>query len=165
MRLLSAGFAGCFFISVGSFAKRSRPVAACRQNKTLDLGSAIGAGLDRQDTPNDVGAILHDAQAHPPPTRGIDSKATAIIFDAKSDVSGLCRQPDLDSSGFSVLDGIVNPFLGDPIELQSDGLAHGQNRPVAAQSASDTKEVFRFAGQLLEGWQESVGFDFDRIES
>src|SRR5437773_3094514 len=129
MRLLSAGFVGCFFISVSFFAKRSRPVAACRQNKTLDLGSAIGAGLDRQDTPNDVGAILHDAQADPPATRGIDSKATAIILDAKSDVSRLCRQPDLDSSGFSVLDGIVNSFPGHPIELQAEGLAQRQNRP------------------------------------
>src|SRR5882724_7093104 len=156
MRRLFAGFGGWFFISVGSFAEKSRPVAACRQNKTLDLGSAIGAGLDRQDTPNDMSAILHDAKAHPPPARCLDSKATAIILDAKSEVSGLCRQPDFDSSGFSVLDGVVNPFLGDPIELQGGGLAHGQNRPVAAQGASDTKEVFRFAGQLLEGWHQSV---------
>src|SRR6266566_1985914 len=145
MRLLSAGSDGCFFISVGSFAKRSRPVAARRQNKTLDLGSAIGAGLDRQDTPNDVGAILHDAKAHPPPTRTIDPKATAIILDAKSDVSWLCRQSDFDSCGFSVLDGVVDPFLGDPIELYADGLAQGQNGLVAVQSAGNAEEFFRFA--------------------
>src|SRR5437867_10102368 len=119
MRHLLACFDGCLFISAGPFAQRSGSSAACRGNKTLDLRAAIGAGLDRQDTPNDVGAILHDAKAHPTPTRSIDAKAAAIIFDAKSEVSWLGRQTDFNSAGFAVLDGVVDCFLVDPVELQA----------------------------------------------
>src|SRR6266478_5979263 len=105
MRRLFAGFDACFFISVGSSAERIRSDAACRRNKTLYLRAAIGAGRDLQDTPDDAGAILHDAKTHSARTGSIEPKAAAIILDAQSEVSWLCRQPDFDCSWLSMLDG------------------------------------------------------------
>src|SRR5436190_22125072 len=133
MRVFMAGPVGRFFTSQDAFGEAGQSSALRHRNKTLDLGAAIGAGLDRQDAPNDVSAILHNTLAHSPPTRRIDPKAATIVLDSKSKMSGIRRQSYFDPAGFSMFDRVVDSFLGDSIEMQADGLAHRQYGPVTAQ--------------------------------
>src|SRR5437773_6904386 len=64
-----------------------------------------------------------------------------------------------------MFDGIVDAFLGDPIELQADELVDHEDRLSGAQFAWDVKEVLGFAGELLQRRDQSADFNFDRVES
>src|SRR5438874_5081227 len=99
---------------------------AGHRDEALDFRASIRTGIDFQNASNDVSAIVHNAKPHSVLARCIGAKALAVILDAKPDMIGFNRESDFDPRGPRVLDGIVDPFLGNPIKLQADESAEGQ---------------------------------------
>ena len=111
-----------------------------------------------------TGPMLHDLQPGAGGS-GTQGKGLTVIGDCQNNVPVVLGQIDLDPSGPTVLDRVVDRLLRDAKQVRSRAAFGHQHRPDNVAPASDAKQLARRSGELLQSGHESIRNVLDRLES
>jgi hypothetical protein len=68
-----------------------------------------------------VATILHDPQSHAGSAWHVDRKAFAVVSNSQTKLRGDPTQFDVDTLGLTVVDGVVNSFLRQAVQVERGG--------------------------------------------
>ena len=102
--------------------------------------------------------MIHNLQSHSLTLPKVFGQASAVVFYGEFNCLACLGQPNHDLRCLPMLDGVLNGFLSNSIEVHRDGTLVNQHRRGAHEPAGDFVNGFDSGGQLLQSGHQTIGF-------